>query len=337
MKSIMGFAVFQIISLVLMALAAFAVIKPTVKPLSFEGRIVFVGIGGNIFMLDGHSEKISKITDNGDNYSPRWSPDGKWIAYEHMSAGNQGDIYITNADGGKPRRVTTTRDGISSNPRWNPAGDEIYFSSNIKGNFQENVVYLRTGEVRTLNAIGKTPEVKAIPLEELRNKPDEELKKMAKQAATEMNDSLKSLSGEYQIYPSPDDVHYLIHYPHALMGQNSAHSLILVNKKDKTKKYFDHGGSPAWSKDSQTFTYFIGSEPRDTIAIYDVQTKQQIKIKVPKGKNEGCAHPAWSRYVSNIVFDCSPVAGPGKAWLYVIDLKKEKTTRLAEGFNPDWY
>jgi len=74
----------------------------------FEGRIIFQSD------MDGDSEiylltekSLLKITDNGwkDEY-PRWSPDGRRIAFSSNRTGNF-DIYVMNVDGTGVRQVTS--------------------------------------------------------------------------------------------------------------------------------------------------------------------------------------------------------------------------------------
>ena len=66
--------------------------------------------------------------------TPRWSPDGHWIAFDSLAAGNP-NIYIIDANGGTPRRLTT---GSSANfmPSWSPDGNWIYFKSDRSGSDQ---------------------------------------------------------------------------------------------------------------------------------------------------------------------------------------------------------
>jgi len=63
--------------------------------------------------------------------SPRWSPDGKQIAFDGYASGNS-DIYVMSADGGKPLRLTSAPDN-EVRPSWSHDGQWIYFGWNKGG------------------------------------------------------------------------------------------------------------------------------------------------------------------------------------------------------------
>ena len=67
--------------------------------------------------------------------NPRWSPDGGRIAFDSDAEGRQFDIWVINASGGKPKRMTTdpANDG---NPSWSGDGRWIYFDSARTGEQQ---------------------------------------------------------------------------------------------------------------------------------------------------------------------------------------------------------
>ncbi|MGC2163402.1 MAG: hypothetical protein WA634_15950, partial [Silvibacterium sp.] len=70
--------------------------------------------------LDG-SERV-QLTDS-PAYWPRWSPDGKLIAYMDWKK-----IYIISADGGVPQTIPPS-DGDQVAPSWSPDGQSIYFNN----------------------------------------------------------------------------------------------------------------------------------------------------------------------------------------------------------------
>src|SRR5581483_1187842 len=65
---------------------------------------------------------------------PRWSPDGRWIAFDSLAAGNP-DIYVIDAAGGPPRRLTTGPWG-NFMPSWSRDAQWLYFKSNRSGSDQ---------------------------------------------------------------------------------------------------------------------------------------------------------------------------------------------------------
>ena len=66
--------------------------------------------------------------------TPRWAPDGMWIAFDSLGNGAQG-VYVISAMGGTPRALAV---GGSENsvPSWSRDGKWIYFGSNRSGQDQ---------------------------------------------------------------------------------------------------------------------------------------------------------------------------------------------------------
>lgn len=65
--------------------------------------------------------------------SPSWSPDARRIAFYSEHDG-YGEIYVMNADGSEPTRLTKTRSD-EGYPSWSPDGRTITFDSNPSGDF----------------------------------------------------------------------------------------------------------------------------------------------------------------------------------------------------------
>ena len=57
--------------------------------------------------------------------TPRWSPDGKWIAFDSR-AGGEANIYLVDPQGGVPRKLEIDIHG-NSVPSWSHDGKWIYF------------------------------------------------------------------------------------------------------------------------------------------------------------------------------------------------------------------
>jgi Tol biopolymer transport system component len=69
-----------------------------------------------------------KLTSNdASDYSPRWSPDGKWIVFVSDRDGDE-ELFVMGVDGSGLRRLTSNR-VPDSTPAWSPDGRLIAFAS----------------------------------------------------------------------------------------------------------------------------------------------------------------------------------------------------------------
>jgi serine/threonine protein kinase/Tol biopolymer transport system component len=59
--------------------------------------------------------------------SPRWSPDGKQIAFMARLPANLWQIYLVPAEGGSPQQVVSDREN-EFEPDWSPSGNQLVFS-----------------------------------------------------------------------------------------------------------------------------------------------------------------------------------------------------------------
>jgi len=94
------------------------------------------GSNRNIFVMNPDGTGQDNLTNgvDGQEYAqPAWSPDHSLIAYSSNQDGNF-EIYVMNADGSGPRRVTPGDGETNVTPAWSPDGGRlVYVSTQARG------------------------------------------------------------------------------------------------------------------------------------------------------------------------------------------------------------
>ncbi len=123
-----------LIILILLIVFSTAVLAQSNKPMLFrqptmnKTHIVF-SFAGDLWKVPRAGGKAIRLTSGtGTETSPRFSPDGNWIAFSGQYDGN-GDVFVIPANGGEPRRITyhPGNDGVIS---WSNDGQSLVFLSN---------------------------------------------------------------------------------------------------------------------------------------------------------------------------------------------------------------
>jgi TolB protein len=100
-------------------------------------------------------QSVANVTgERGDSqaFAPAFSPDGQSLAFASSRAGNM-DVWVSRADGGGARRLTTTQASDTA-PCWSPTGQEIAFTSNRTGTPQIWTMDSEGLNVRRLTTVG---------------------------------------------------------------------------------------------------------------------------------------------------------------------------------------
>ena len=93
----------------------------------------------HLWVIDVESKKKTRVTEGAFSVrTPRWSPDGKWIAFAGVAAGTTEtpygdisrdsltDIFVVAAEGGASKRLTENA-GADTSPEWSPNGGQIAY------------------------------------------------------------------------------------------------------------------------------------------------------------------------------------------------------------------
>jgi dipeptidyl aminopeptidase/acylaminoacyl peptidase len=123
-----------------------------------------------IASMDGTHPTVPFTGENTSSTSPRWSPDGRFLAFLSARDGGRAQIWLLSRNGGEARRVSNLENG-ASNFEWSPDGTRfvcltrtgpppsktsdvrhythIYYKFNDTGYFDEKRSHVAVVDVRT--------------------------------------------------------------------------------------------------------------------------------------------------------------------------------------------
>lgn len=89
------------------------------------GDRIVLSLLGDLYLLPIAGGEARRIT-SGPSYDvqPRFSPDGKWIAFASDRSGME-NIWICDLEGANARAISTEKEKTVSAPEWSPSGDYI--------------------------------------------------------------------------------------------------------------------------------------------------------------------------------------------------------------------
>ena len=106
-----------------------------------QTRIAFVSTTGRtskeLFVMDYDGANVSAVTGNQSiNLSPRWSPDGRQLAYTSYQRDKDNrdnpNLIVLNWDSGR-RTVLSSQPGLNVSPAWSPDGQWLAFAMSSHG------------------------------------------------------------------------------------------------------------------------------------------------------------------------------------------------------------
>ncbi len=99
--------------------------------ISPDGEKIVFSYQGDLFTVDSEGGEATPLTSHvAYDYTPVWSPDGKWIAFASDRYGNF-DIFIIPAEGGSAKRLSYFSGNETPNS-FTPDGKYVLFSANIQ-------------------------------------------------------------------------------------------------------------------------------------------------------------------------------------------------------------
>jgi dipeptidyl aminopeptidase/acylaminoacyl peptidase len=111
----------------------------------------------DVWVIAADGSSLTKISDHDESdNNPRWSPDGKTIAYTgELHDQDHPKIWLAPSTGGKPSVLAVDNlDLIPSGMEWSADGNSIYFETGVKGEFQ---IFRADLKRRTAEQVTKGP------------------------------------------------------------------------------------------------------------------------------------------------------------------------------------
>lgn len=98
----------------------------------------------DLYLLDTRTGAMKRLTNNpAGASSPRWSPDGKTVAFISDRDGKS-QVWMIDVDGGEAYEVTSISTGVSG-IEWSPDGEKLVFRSRVCPQYSPTVLSGRDG------------------------------------------------------------------------------------------------------------------------------------------------------------------------------------------------
>jgi len=120
-------------------------VSPSLQHIAFTGKRL---MGWDVAIYDTQTKIVQFLEKGGKSCRPRFSKNGKKLAYVSGSADGKGDIWIMNPDGTDKTRLTERDETYDYFPCWSPDGRYIAFNSSSQhdhnGDWQLYIIEVKT-------------------------------------------------------------------------------------------------------------------------------------------------------------------------------------------------
>jgi Tol biopolymer transport system component/erythromycin esterase-like protein len=288
-------------------------LTPTIAPIPTPigggtGRIVFSSYRegeSEIFTMRSDGSNLTRLTEDTARVNrPAWSPDGKHIAYVRREWSTNLEIYVMNADGSDPFRLTYNLKDNDIEPDWSPDGSSIAFSSSEVGDFDIFTIDPGNFDILTIN-LENFQQTRLTENPGVDRSPD------------------WSPDGDRIVFSSQRDGNTEIF----VMNADGSGERNLSNHPANDT-------SPVWSPDGDLIAFVSDRDGDDNIYVMSDDVSKPIRLTDSAGKD---TYPAWSPDGDLITFH-SDRSGNSEIYVMNADGTNQKPITHHEDFDgfPDW-
>jgi TolB protein len=266
----------------------------------FDTRIAFVKKSGNtsdLFTINFDGSDLLRITNYGTlTLSPRWSPDGRRLAFTCFKDGNP-DVYVRDLTGGSTEKIVSYP-GLNLPGSWSRDGSRLLVTLSRDGN-QE--IYEMTVRSRLLQRLTREFSIDVSPV----RSPDETRVAFVSNRhgspqiyimdADGGNVRRLTLDGNYNTSPAWSPKGKRIAYEGSVNGR---FQIFVINEEGGAPQQLTFGGgdheTPTWSPDGRYLAYSVRGYGKSRIEIMNAGGQN---IRVLHEANDGCQSPFWSPHL----------------------------------------